>query len=523
MSAPNDKHVERVLGDILAAPDAPPVPVDLLPGILSIPSRVRPLPSMRVIAAATAAAACLLIAAVIGWSPTAESPRTPPVVAERPPTVGERVRAAVAAVGPVSEETIDELGDTALVPLHRLAVGEDPVAAGRAIDWLAGIGSPRSLPALIEAADMKDRECRAAAALGAIGPRALPAIVPLLDRTEVFDIALSAVISIGGPRAVDALALSVATGDDPDRRRRLLAALGEVDGREGTRRLLAFLPDEGRGGAVLAVLEANRDRIVPHLIELADSPEALRALALIAPPEAVPALIRRLADRDTRGLAARALARIDTPEAAAALLVYCGDNAVLAAARYGGPVLERTCVERIGTAAPGELTDLVALIGEAGGDDSVTALVTLADRPALGPAVVDSLSRIGTATAIRALAALGSESRLRRPVVSALGATGAPLAVTELVRIGRAHRGVRRDACRALAHIPAPIAVEGILLLEREGGVGREVRRSLARMDGKLVRTTLSTLATGDLKPEAKRALRQLGVSAGPPRAVSLL
>jgi len=516
---------ERFFDEILAAPKTPPVPVDLLPGILSIPFRVRPRPSGRLVAGLAAAAACLVIAAWPGGFRAPETPGVPRTVVAAPATVGERVRMAIAAPGVLSEETIAELGEMALVHLHRIAVADDAGAAGRAIDWLAGLANARSLPALIAAADMADRECRAAAALMAIGPRALPAILPLLDRPAVFDTALLAVTSIGGPRAVDALALSVAASRDPVRRRRLLAALGKVDGRDGTRRLLSFLRDGDRGGEVLEVLEMHRAKVVPHLLDLAadDDTNALRALVLLAPPEAVPTLRGLLEDRKRRPLAARALARIDTPEAAAALIARCVDPAVLAAARFGGPGLETALLASFATAAPGGLTDLVAMIGEAGGDDSVAALTLRSGRPALGPAVVRALGRIGTTSAILALAAIGDEGRLRRPVIAALGATGDPRAVAELVRIGRAHRGARRDACRALANIAAATAVEGILLLEREGGVGREARRGLARMEEDLVRSALSSLVTGDLKPEAKRALHDLGVSAGPPRAVSLL
>jgi HEAT repeat protein len=471
------------IDDLLRPDGDAPVPIGLTARVLRIPDEHPHAPARRFVAAA---AAVLLIAVVwTGWTRFATPPTTPPpIVRQAPVSIRERVMLALAV--PLDESMVEEIGERALPSLHRAAVGEDAELAVAALGWIERLGHARSLPTLIDAADRPDRERAAAVALAAIGPRAMPALLPLLSRPGTSDVALAAVREIGGHRAVDALAAAIAVTGDRDVRRRLICALAEVDGVRGARRLLALFRDPRLGGDALTALLKSKEALRPALEtlaagrDLAAAKDALCALVLLADPASVPALTDLLDDRLRRPLAARALVRIDNREATEALLPFAADPSVLDACRFAGPGMEAFLLSRLATANAGRGPRLIRLLGLAGGDRSVPILVGKADHPATAPDAIAALGAIGTTRAVRALTALADDPHLRRMAVRALGESGTVAAVPTLVRIGREHRGLRREACRALTNIRSDLAAEGILLLERKEPIGRDSHRARA-------------------------------------------
>jgi len=160
-----------------------------------------------------------------------------------------------------------------------------------AAEALRNIGSPKAIPALIEALKDKDAEMRKAAAeaLGLIGsPEAVPALIEALQDkdAEVREDAAEALGKIGSPEAVPAL-IKALKDKDVWVRKAAAKALGNI----------------GSPEAIPALIKAlDKDVWVCKAVAW--------ALRNIGPPEAIPALIKALKDGNdyVRWAAARALA-----------------------------------------------------------------------------------------------------------------------------------------------------------------------------------------------------------------------
>jgi HEAT repeat protein len=209
-----------------------------------------------------------------------------------------------------------------------------PKARGEAAVALGEIGDPAAIPALVAAArpsaterDVMDANRHVADALGKLRAReAVPVLTDMLQKspdgfTQVA--AVDALGKIGDPAAVDAL-VAVATGErvEPFTARKALLALGRIGDARASPAVMRMLFEERPGvsffpEAAFAAVLIGRPMAAPLLAVLEGRDEALAAWARgrgvlpgalyaksaqllgdVGGPEAVPALVRKLAYQD---------------------------------------------------------------------------------------------------------------------------------------------------------------------------------------------------------------------------------
>ena len=296
-----------------------------------------------------------------------------------------------------------------------------------AAEALRNIGSPKAIPALIEALKDKDAEMRKAAAeaLGLIGsPEAVPALIEALQDkdAEVREDAAEALGKIGSPEAVPAL-IEALKDKDVWVRKAAARALGEIGSTE----------------AVPALIEALRDE------KWFVRETAAEALGEIGSP-AIPALIEALRDEEKRmrEAAAEALGKIGSPEAAPALIEALRDEEWF---------VRRAAVE--------------ALV-KIGSTEAIPALIeALRDEEAdVRGAAAKALRKIGSPEAVPALieALRDEDADVRKTAARALGEIGSPEAVPALIEALRDEDAdVRKTAARALGKIGSPEAIPALI------------------------------------------------------------
>jgi ATP/ADP translocase/HEAT repeat protein len=232
------------------------------------------------------------------------------------PEVKKRIEAA---------QILQSLGPSGYKPLRRLLLDDDPSVRKAALKAAAHVADPRLVPLLVEALATEKGRQRAARALAAVGPPAVPALAELLGNPEVPRAAKLAV-----PRILKAIpceeAFAALLGAKPPEdgavRLRAFAALGALRQSLGhpplpLREVQVRIEAEVRQVYALAASwEAAREPYGTPL--LADSVEAdlrrgsrrvLRLLELRYPRGDMALVLRRLADPGRR---ANALEALDT-------------------------------------------------------------------------------------------------------------------------------------------------------------------------------------------------------------------
>ncbi len=264
-----------------------------------------------------------------------------------------------------------------------------------AANALARLNEPSTLPAIVDALDDEDprvrlRACQACGAFA--NPRAVPALVERLDdEPRVRRAAANALGAIGTDRSLEPL-IDLLDDSDESIRRIAAGALGKANNPTPVEPLARALGDESavvRNAAVYSVIEllsnvptqhshAVRDRVVSEL-KAADDATVVEPLVEI--------LTEGRQDRQRRN-AAWILGRVAEPDAEAAVEALAGaledddsQTAQFAATSLktlGGPVVEETLLDRLGTEHPDEArAKAVFVLGQVGGQETLNRIEEL--------------------------------------------------------------------------------------------------------------------------------------------------
>jgi len=474
------REMEALDGLIGAADDEPRV-AGFLARARTIPDRaaVRPAPPR---AAVRAAAAVLLAAtlAAAGWllgfgDDSGDPPAAPPVADAEPPGLRERVARALS--GPEPAPAVVRLGPGAILVLSRLATEEDPETARAALRCLADLARPRSLPAVLRAVRMEDRQREAIKALGAVGDeRALRELEPLLAAGRHEPAVLRALESIGGLEAAELIFARIEDETSLSEAIRLVETLSRVGGEQATRRLLELTEHRHWDDLAREAVAARGPALLPDLAALAagrsgtDARRAIVALGILGLPEAVPALAPLLERRERRADVARALARIDSVSAAEALEPWLRFPDVREAFALAGPRIEGWLTRRLDSGSRRTRGEAAGLLARCGTARAVPALFRAAGDRAIAPAVLRALGGIGGEWGVTAIESLAERPALLRDAVEALGETEADDAVPVLAALADRHRSLESEVVRALERIGSTAAREAAAGLEARGG-----------------------------------------------------
>jgi cellulose synthase operon protein C len=384
-----------------------------------------------------------------------------------PSAVAGRLDDTVPAVRLAAVRLLAEARDPrAALPLIERLADADRQIQREAIAALARLGDPRAEPALLRVIDGGSDDLRMAAvdAVGALKlPGAVETLTDIARRRPADALARQAQRSLGEIGTAEALAVLI------DLMRRPPVTRETEDGLARSATMLPQLLQEietgGPGAAsAAAVLGRLREpRAVPVLLTLARrggaaTAAAVRALAAIAPAEAIAALVRAAEDRSAtvRRLALQALLALDDERASAVLGAGLQDrdpDVRLVATRLAGRLGARAYQE----AVAGRLLDV---------------------SPSIRRAAVRSLARLeapGTARALLAALPLlrGSEGL----VGSALAAVARPADLPALTRAARTHHGAARLAVlMGLASALEP-AADAVATQAAVGFLGAELLR----------------------------------------------
>jgi HEAT repeat protein len=416
-----------------------------------------------------------------------------------PPAVASRLDDTVPAVRLAAVRLLAEAGDPrAALPLIERLGDSDRQIQREAIGALARLGDPRAEPALLRVIDSGSDDLRMSAvdAAGALKlPGAVEALTDIARRRPADALARQAQRALGEIGTPEALAVLM------ELLRRPPATRETEDGLARSAPTLPVLIQEietaGAGAASAAAIvgRLREARAVPALLGLArrggaPTAAALRALAAIAPREAIGALVRAAEDPSAtvRRLALQALLALDDERASAVLEAGLQDrdpDVRLLATRLAGRLRARAFQE----AVAGRLLDV---------------------NPNIRRAAVASLARLeapGTARALLAALPLLRGSELL--VGSALAAVARPADLPLLTRAARSHQGAARmavlmgmtSALEPAADKPSAQAAVGFLVAELlRGGATAELAAEAvtaagpaALLDGSALRVALQT------------------------------
>jgi HEAT repeat protein len=432
----------------------------------------------------------------------------------------ERRYRAVLEVDVRAPETLDRLLEALADPSWRVrtAVAEK----------LGEVEPARAAPALVRtlAADLEPGSRNAAAsALERLGPAAVAALLPVLERPspELRTAALEILGQLGDHGATSAVVRRLGD-EDPNTRAAAAEALGKIGGADAVAALQATLGSADVGLRRVALDALVRLRVPPAALLLAElmrdrgSRRAALRLAGASDDPAALALLAAGLEDGSRAVREAALAGIGQqrlrPETPAELTAALADAVAAAAARTPGlaaaalhPLGSADARVRAGALALVQWTraaEHAAAVAAAGEDEqlrplAVEALAALG--PASGPALSDALDRLAPAARIVALSALatlgdaralpellpalvGEDEALRGAALEALGrlgdvravgpiaallagdpvvAAGAVTALSELAERGPETRASVVAACRAATPLPATYRVLGRL------------------------------------------------------------
>ena len=384
---------------------------------------------------------------------------------------------------------------------------------------------PEAVPALIAALKDENEHVRESAAdvLGDIGPEAKAAVPALIEALKDKDegVRWRAARALGDIRseAKDAVPALIEAIKDDDIRWSAAAALGRI-GPEAVTALIAALKDENEhvresAADVLGDIGPEAKAAVPALIEaLKDKVEGVRWSAAAAlgriGPEAVPALIAALKDENehVRDSAADVLGDIG-PEAKAAV-----------------PAL----IEALKDKVEGDRWSAAAALGRIGPEAVPALIAALKDENEhVRDSAADVLGDIGpeAKAAVPALIEAIKDDDIRWSAENALGEIG-PEAVPALVEaLKDKDSGVRERATMALGKI-GPEAVPALVeaLKDKDSGVRERAAMALGRI-GPEAKSAVSALiealkdknsgvreraamGLGEIGPEAKSAVSAL-------------
>lgn len=513
--------------DGLLSPIGKPEPsAEFSSRLMAIPDQV-PARTHRILfrLAPLAAAAVILLIAGIRGQFTTSAPEPSRGGGESGKPVPSELRGMVQnALASGSEEgraILAELDGARLVILNRIALEDDAEAARAALLALAASGPRESLPAALAAVHKPDRRAEAVKLLAAIrDPKALPALEAHLPEAEHPGEVIDAIAAIGGVEAARILDRALTSLPSPLLRERAVMAIARADGIVGTHVLLGRRGDPELSSYVFRAIEENADALVPHLLGLAERGEqrAFDLLGVLGRPEAVPGLIRMLDRSYSRTEAARVLALTDTIASADALIRRWQHADIREAFVDAGAVTEQRLIGLLFSKQKVDQRMAIELLAICGGSRAIKALLPLARKRDLAPAIIATLGRIGGPEAVAALDLLAEIPRLEREAIRALGTTGDESAVPILVTRGREHRVLRGEAVAALGHLNSPAAVRAILTLEPDRRPKSATVRTLKSMDRGVVLSALASLLTGDYGPAARRALDALDSGSSPGR-----
>jgi len=241
---------------------------------------------------------------------------------------------------------------------------------------------------------------------------------------------------------------------------------------------------------------------------------AARRLALLNPPEALPALVRALDDPafGARQYAARALGLIGDRAAAPALVAHATDpdrearvEIIVALGRLADPRAVEALAGALNDAEDNIRLAAATALGRIPGPASSAALRgIIADDAHPGAAVaLLALGRRGDRAVTSICVKRAAAADFNDPLTAqALAETGDPAAIETLVKLG-SHENVdiRRAACYGLAHIGDDAAVTALIDLFKERAPGIRDNRETDQVWGPALRALPPAMADRYLRP----------------------
>ena len=417
---------------------------------------------------------------------------------------------------------------------HLIGAIEDPQLGPVAAEGLGTIGDPRAVDALLAALERDNMRQIGVTALLQIGE---PSVLPLIEKMNSENPKVRAEVAWGlgllkDPRAVEAL---VAATDDQEAevRRHAIMALGLIKDARAVGPLIAALADESLAGeAKDALVPIGEPAVEPLLSALEGATGRMRrdilwVLGMIRDRRATEPLIAALKDEDpdTRAVAILGLGCVRDERAVEPLIAAMGedrfaDSVAQALAEIGEPAVEPliTVVE----SAERELlvrqkaAKALGLIKDA---RAVEPLIRALQDPILRHAAATALVGFRAIATARLIEVMQDENpEIRAHAAAALGRLMDGDALPALLLATRdPEPSVRAQVARALGQLEDRRAVPELIgaLKDPDGGVRLEAVRALGFLRERQAAGPLTELFTDDeLREEASEALLRIGAPA---------